>query len=543
MKIRNYLLIRSLIGQLAVAVLVPLLLILAGTLYGDARTLRAAIGKTVQSSVSKTSQLLNLTVSSSLANNDLSTLDVFFGEMLSDNDNQGLVYVVLGREDGAPLINTLGRGRAVPPPDAPGAYETAALHGIIHVRDPLLLPGKRVGYLQYGLATGDVISAIGREQRRGFWISGVIAATAVVLALWLAVRISRQIRELIRASQEVAFGNYDRKVQVSGADELATLAAYFNRMSEAVQSKISEVTALNQTLEARVHERTLELEQANALLQENLSKLSEAKDHLVRSEKLAGLGALVAGVAHELNTPIGNAVTLASTIEGATAELIEKHRSGALRKSEFEILAEQTRMASAVLSKNLTRASELIVSFKTVAIDRSSEQRRPFNLRQTVSELVLSLGPSLHRSPYTLDVDIPDDITIDSYPGPLNQVMTNLITNGITHAFEGRDAGTMRIAAWIAPEDNAWVVIEYQDDGIGIPEPNLKRIFDPFFTTKLGRGGSGLGLNITHNIVDGLLGGKISARSQVGQGTAITLRIPLVAPRHANPAPDLSSDW
>ncbi|GAA5179792.1 hypothetical protein GCM10025771_22750 [Niveibacterium umoris] len=523
-------LVRSLVGQLAIAVLVPLLLIVAGDIYGGARTLKTAVRENIQSSVIKTSQLLNLTASTYLSNDDLSTLDIFFSEMLSESDNRGLAYVIIGRSDGDPLINTLGIGRAVPPPDLPATYEEAALRGIIHVRNPLFLPGRAVGYLQYGLATGDMIAAIDHEQRRALWLSGSIALVAAVVAVILAAKISRQLRAFIAASKEVAFGRYDRKVQVSGADELAKLAEHFNRMSEAVQSKIQEVTELNQTLEARVRERTRELEHANTLLQSNLLQLNEAKDQIVRSEKLAGLGALVAGVAHELNTPIGNAVTLASMLENDANGVIAKYQDGSLRRSELEKHVTAARDASQMLMRNLQRASELIVSFKTVAVDQTSEQRRRFNLQQTLNELVISVGPTLRRTPFRIELSVPPDLECNSYPGPLNQVITNLVTNGIAHAFEGRSEGCMTLSAERDPNHSEWIVIRFADDGIGIAPEHLRRIFDPFFTTKLGHGGSGLGLHISHNIVEGLLGGRIEVSSTPGQGTTFSIRIPTNAP-------------
>jgi PAS domain S-box-containing protein len=270
---------------------------------------------------------------------------------------------------------------------------------------------------------------------------------------------------------------------------------------------------LNQTLEARVHERTAALEAAQA--------------ELVQSEKLAALGALVAGVSHELNTPIGNSVMVASALQDSAATFAARAVEG-LRRSDLERFVEDARNAGDILVRNLQRAAELIASFKQVAVDRTSSQRRRFRLHEVVNETLLTLQPILRRKPWRVTTDLPADLAMDSFPGPLGQVVTNLVQNALLHAFEGRSAGTVHIAARRIGEGEAELSV--QDDGIGIPEEHQGRIFDPFFTTKLGQGGSGLGLNIVHNIVTGTLGGRLAVESTLGRGTTVALRMPLQAP-------------
>ncbi len=301
-------------------------------------------------------------------------------------------------------------------------------------------------------------------------------------------------------------------------------------MAEAVQTKIREITELNRTLETRVSQRTKELEEANRLLGKNFDQLKETQTQLIKSEKLASLGALVAGVSHELNTPIGNALTVSTTLSHKTGEVKQVYQHGQIKKStldEFLIAVEE---AGDLLSKNLLRASELIISFKTVAVDQTSEQRRRFNLLQTMSELAVTLRPTLKKTKLIYEIQISEDILLDSYPGPLIQVITNLFNNAIVHAFEGRDIGMMSLSGGQDPTDPSFVVLTFKDDGIGIQQNNLEKIFDPFYTTKLGQGGSGLGLNICYNIVEGLLGGHISVSSELGVGTQFKIRIPSSAP-------------
>lgn len=294
-----------------------------------------------------------------------------------------------------------------------------------------------------------------------------------------------------------------------------------------------EIREINQQLEDRVHRRTLKLEQINTELAAALETLRRAKDDLVRSEKMAALGSLVAGVAHELNTPIGNGLTVATTLEHRLQEFGE-HVSAGLRRSELEKFMTDAQFASDVLVRNLMRAGDLVRSFKQVAVDRASSQRRQFNLQDIVSEIVITLSPVISRSGCEVQTDIANGLELDSYPGPLGQALDNLINNAMTHAFVNGQRGRIEVHARGIDADE--VQIEVRDNGVGIPADNLKRVFDPFFTTRLGQGGSGLGLHIVHNIVTEVLGGHVDVSSQPGAGTVFALRVPLRAPKSAQPA-------
>jgi PAS domain S-box-containing protein len=295
----------------------------------------------------------------------------------------------------------------------------------------------------------------------------------------------------------------------------------------------NEIRELNATLEERVVQRTEELQRANRELGDALRTLNVAQEELVRSEKLAALGSLVAGVAHELNTPIGNSLMVASTLVDQTRVLTTNYQSGqGMKRSTLENYIADANKAGDILIRNLHRAANLVTSFKQVAVDQTSSQRRSFNLSEMVSEIMLTLWPTLKKTTYKVEQKIPDGITLDSYPGPLGQVLANLVNNALLHAFEGRDAGKVTIEAHESEE--GWIEMTVSDDGVGIPPANLNRIFDPFFTTKLGAGGSGLGLNITHNIMTGILGGRIRVQSEVGVGTTFILNLPEVAPQRQN---------
>ncbi|MES2047237.1 MAG: ATP-binding protein [Pseudomonadota bacterium] len=255
-------------------------------------------------------------------------------------------------------------------------------------------------------------------------------------------------------------------------------------------------------------------------------RLKETQAHLVAQEKLAALGSLVAGVAHELNTPIGNCLLVASTVQDNSRDMIVKLNTQNLRKSELNIYFDDMKNSSEIMMRSLTSAASLISSFKQVAVDRTSEHRRIFDLRQVLHDILATLHIRIDHAGHAVTLDAPAQIKMDSYPGSLGQVITNLVENAILHAFDKGQAGIITIKAMqVEPQR---VLVLFSDNGNGIPEANLKRVFDPFFTTKLGQGGSGLGLNICYNIVTSVMHGQLTVKSTLGLGTTFTLDCPLV---------------
>lgn len=290
---------------------------------------------------------------------------------------------------------------------------------------------------------------------------------------------------------------------------------------------------LNNNLELRVAQRTLALSHSNEQLNNTLDNLQQAQHGLVQSEKLAGLGSLVAGIAHELNTPIGNSVMAASTLHDHTQSMASAVATGALRRSMLDQFISDSQTACDILNRNLRRASELISSFKQVAVDQTGAQRRSFQLCEVVNEIIITLSPSLKKTPFTLDSSIDEQIWLDSYPGAVGQILVNLINNSLLHAFGERSQGLISLRAYNTKP--GWIELTVTDNGVGINAEHLPKIFDPFFTTKLGQGGSGLGLNIVHNLATSMLGGKLEVASQINWGTRFTLSLPLIAPQTSLP--------
>jgi len=366
-------------------------------------------------------------------------------------------------------------------------------------------------------------------------VLGFFGSTVISLALapFWAARMERPIGALIEYAHRIAAMDYrDRPPGRGSVAELNQLGADLALMAQAIGEREEQMRTLNAELEERVARRTRDLSIANDELKAALEKLGVTHAQLVQSEKLAALGNLVAGVAHELNTPIGNALMAVSTLADAQAQFRAALAAG-LRRSDLDAFLQSATTASDIGARNLYRAADLIASFKQVAVDQTSDQRRRFHLAEVVREIVVTLQPTLRRTPYTIVTSVADDIELDSFPGALGQVLTNLIDNAVLHGFAGRDHGVIRIVAQGAGADA--VRLSIGDDGRGISAEMQKRVFEPFFTTRLGQGGSGLGLHIVFNTVANILGGTIALDSQEGRGTTFTLELPRTAPRHTGP--------
>lgn len=304
------------------------------------------------------------------------------------------------------------------------------------------------------------------------------------------------------------------------AGERHLLVWTFVDVTEAEQAR-QALQALNASLEARVDQRTAEL-------RETLARLQRTQDELVRSEKLAALGALVAGVAHELNTPIGNAVTVASTIEELTARLTEDVLTGSLRRSTLDTFLGSMRHAADLLTRNLERTRALVASFRQMAVQRATDRRQIFDLDEVIRELVATLTQALKDAPARIELDL-ISVRMDAYRGPIEQILTHLIENAMLHAFAGRKDGCVTIS--LSQHADASVRLCCRDDGCGMDEETQRRIFDPFFTTRFGRGGSGLGMHVVYTLVTQTLGGHIEVSSTPGAGSCFTISLPLVAPQ------------
>lgn len=311
-------------------------------------------------------------------------------------------------------------------------------------------------------------------------------------------------------------------------DDQQCIVWAFLDMSEELNAK-RELKALNLSLESRVVERSSELADANRELLATLDTLRHTQRDLISAEKMASLGSLVAGVAHELNTPIGNSLLAATTLVERASEFQKAMDTGSIRRSALALHLEEIKEGCNMIAGSLQRAGNLITSFKQVAVDQTNDQRRVFDLELLLSDTLSTFAPRLRLANCSVVLDLKEAFSFDSYPGSLCQVINNLINNALLHAFDDRGWGNINILAREA--GLGWVEIIFSDDGAGMPEHVLHHIFDPFFTTKMGQGGSGLGMNIVYNIITAILGGRIEVSSVLAQGTIIKMVIPCIAPR------------
>ena len=270
-------------------------------------------------------------------------------------------------------------------------------------------------------------------------------------------------------------------------------------------------------------------EQQSRKLAQALAQLKATQAQLVESEKMVALGSLVAGVAHEINTPLGIGVTASSTLAEKTAEFSQIYHSGAMKRSQLTQFLQTAQQTSSIILSNLNRAAELVQSFKQVAVDQSSESQRPFQLKEYLQETLTALGPKFTGTKHTVAIWGEEDLTVDSYPGALSQIVTNLVINSLVHAYSPEDRGSMVIE--FQPACGFYgkgeeIILSYTDDGQGMTPETKEKIFDPFFTTKRGQGGSGLGLHLVYNLVSQKLQGTITCESQVGVGTKFTITFP-----------------
>jgi signal transduction histidine kinase len=350
-------------------------------------------------------------------------------------------------------------------------------------------------------------------------VAVIFLTLIVVIGALIARSIIVPLKEIMTAMHAVVSEKYDQPIQGTQArdeiGEMARAVAVFRENAIAKRKAENELRASKDRAEKA------------------LEDLREAQQNLIAAEKLAALGGLVAGVAHEVNNPIGISLTVASSFARRCDEFAREVDAGPLRRSRLDEFLEGGRDAANQLVANLQRAGELVQSFKQVAVDRSHADRRPFDLRESTEQIIASLRPVLKKSQITLTVDVPPGISMDSYPGSYGQVLTNLFLNSVVHAFPDGRPGNVTVEARQIRDD---VDIFVSDDGVGMSEEIQRRAFDPFFTTRRGEGGTGLGLHIIFNLVTQQLGGRLAFESRLGWGTRFRITLPRVAPGESQPA-------
>jgi len=369
-----------------------------------------------------------------------------------------------------------------------------------------------------------------------FFAGLLIIVSCIVLSMLFIVRllqnITQPIKSITRTVQHIYQSKeYHTRCEPEPYKEVDILAKNINILLTRTEVKFNKLKAkeqetlmINQALKDKVNLRSDALKESNQELLTTLEKLHQFQGQLVESEKMASLGDMVAGVAHEVNTPIGLGVTASTLLLDRINELKGAFENKTLKSSQLKKFLSEGQENVSIIYRNLNRAADLISSFKKVAVDQSSEENRTFNVKQLINEVLLTLAPQLKKQPITIDVNCSEDLLISSKPGPINQILINLILNSLIHAFEGKSGGKITVSIMSL---SGQLNITYSDNGNGVDPIIKNKIFDPFITTKRGSGGSGLGLHLVYNLVTQALGGNISLESEVNQGVVFEINFPV----------------
>ncbi len=359
-------------------------------------------------------------------------------------------------------------------------------------------------------------------------IISVYAFTLLLVLLtiiYATTRITRPLKEMTSLALQMADGHLETtEIHVSTHDELGQLALSFSRMARNLKQSYSN-------LELRVEDRTQDLNAANEELQamnlelnETILQLSRTQDLLVKTEKMAALGSLVAGVAHELNTPAGVALTAASHLDSITRKLDALYASNSVKRRHLSEYIEEAGQSTQIILANLEQAIRLVRHFKQISVDQTYEQRQPFYVREYIENTISCFATRLSAAPIRVELDCAAELSIDSFPEAFSQVLSNLLANSLLHAYQPQQQGRIRIAV---TRRSTQLLLQYTDDGKGIAADIQDRIFEPFFTTKRESGAIGLGLSIVYNIIAQQFVGTIECSSAPGQGTTFTITLPL----------------
>jgi len=365
----------------------------------------------------------------------------------------------------------------------------------------------------------------------------LILFVVIILSYFIANRIQNFVSKpifLLRDTVGKITQNKDFTIRAQkiSDDEIGNLTDAFNSMLEQTEKYENtlivqkEQLQLNQeTLELKVRQRTNKLQSLNDEITETLNQVESMQQQLIESEKMASLGGLVAGIAHEVNTPVGICLTASSFLKERYDTLNKSYKNDKMTQEDFEDFLNIVHDSSDMILKNIQRATDIIQNFKKVAVDQSVEDKRCFNIKGYFFEIIKSLNPKLKQHQHKIEVISEDNIFIESYPGAFYQVFSNLIINSIVHGFEKIDAGNVMIKVSCV---NRLMSIEYQDNGHGMSQEILNRVFEPFVTTKRNKGGTGLGAHIIYNIITQQLQGTISCHSELEKGVLFKINIPVV---------------
>lgn len=394
-------------------------------------------------------------------------------------------------------------------------------------KDQILLvgPPDRRGWKVIALIDRQELAAQAAPLRNTVIIVYSLTLLLVLLTIiYATTRITRPLKKMTAITSQMADGDLDTtEIEVSTNDELGQLAKSFSRMAKNLKQSYNE-------LELRVEERTQDLNAANEELQamneelcDTITQLHKTQELLVKTEKLAALGGLVAGVAHEINTPAGVALTAASHLDAITKELAALYAVNGVKRSHLSEYIAEAQQAVAHVLNNLQQTIHLVRSFKQVSVSQTHETRHSFNVKECIEDAVACFTDRLATGRIDVKIDCPADLTIDSFPDSLRQIISNLLANSLLHAYKPEEKGLIIISA---AREKAGICLCYYDDGRGMDEGVLTRMYEPFFTTNRASGSLGLGMAVIYNIIAQQFGGMIDCASTPGEGVKFTITLP-----------------
>ena len=420
-------------------------------------------------------------------------------------------------------------------------YFTARLdedNQVIEIIRPINIEEQTLGYVYVRMSSESFFSYVSGTRMVQVATIVLIIIAAFLVALKYGQMLANPIQDTNLMLQKVARSrDYSLRFSASNVREYDHMLDSINILLSRVEEYISkqqqaerELQTLNSRLEEEVNQRTVALKSANGELIQTLEKLHQFQRQIVENEKMASLGDMVAGVAHEVNTPIGLGITASTMMLDRLAVIDQQFRDKTLKASAMERFINESRENLNIIYRNLDRAAQLISSFKQVAVDQTSEEAREVNVKQLIEETLMSMRPRLKKVTHTINIDCPETLNVMCKAGPLNQILINLIMNSLIHAFETVENGKIDVIARLTEEQKLKII--YKDNGSGIPASIKKRIFDPFVTTKRGQGGSGLGMHLVFNLVTQALNGNIKLESEEGNGVEFTLTFPVTVKNH-----------
>ncbi|MCF2862840.1 ATP-binding protein [Pseudoalteromonas sp. Cnat2-41] len=332
-------------------------------------------------------------------------------------------------------------------------------------------------------------------------------------------------KELLKSNEKLDQQNLQLEQEV--ARKTSNLSQAMMDLQQQKYELEKQKLNLTEEIELRRHTEQ-ELLTKQSEMQRYVDELNLAQERLLGSEKMAALGGLVAGITHDINTPVGIGVTATSFLQERLDAIEYAYKEKTLSPKALEEFIKDAKQSTELLTSNLARASELVASFKQIAVDQASEAVRTINFKEYLGEVIRSLHPKIKKTQHQVDVNCPDNLVLNLPAGAISQIFTNLIMNSLIHGFEGVEKGTITIDV---SENDGLVDINYRDNGRGVDAEQLDKLFDPFFTTKRDQGGSGLGTHITFNLVKQTLGGEIEVSSEPGQGLQYRITIPKDLPK------------